>query len=81
MITLTLMAVDKGGGGKTLIHQRWIKCTFFFEDFPKFLSFFHFTSDFLENTVFFDHPVPQAYQENPLDISLDTFPIFVFDSP
>ena len=26
MITLTLMAVDKG---KTLIHQRWIKYSFF----------------------------------------------------
>ena len=30
VITLTLMAVDKGGGGKTLIHQRWINYSLFF---------------------------------------------------
>ena len=28
------MAVDKGGGGKTLIHRRWIKYSFFFLSLP-----------------------------------------------
>ena len=26
--------VDKGGGGKTLIHKMWINTCFFFEPFP-----------------------------------------------
>ena len=52
-ILLTPADVDKGGGGKTLIHKTWIICSFL-KLFPKWttIKFGHHAWHFYEN---FDH--------------------------